>query len=108
MGTEGGLGRPAEKLVVLGSSLSRVWLRGSRCRASGWEGAEDGWSVALPLRAVSLRGSALWTFRQPTCLGILGGASVPNCTQRGPLAVVTLQFPGSLGQPSLQQPVPSS
>lgn len=50
MGTEGGLGRPAEKLVVLGVSLSRVWLRGSRCRAQGGEGQRDGWSVALPLQ----------------------------------------------------------
>lgn len=32
MGQVGGLGGPAERLVVLGVSLSRVWLRGARCR----------------------------------------------------------------------------
>lgn len=50
MGQVGGLGRPAERLVVLGVSLSRVWLRDAHCRAQGGEGQTDGWSVALPLQ----------------------------------------------------------
>lgn len=67
-------------------------LQGSR------QGRADG-RVWLSQQGPLILGSALWTFRQPTCLGHSEEPTCPTCTL-GPLGVVTLRCPlGVLGNP---------